>query len=140
MLGSVSQPPSFWSFPWLYLRYLVTPLTAKERKGLQDGKNFFATGSGYFAEQSTKPQTLGYSLADSPAGMLAWIYEKLVAWTDDYPWTDDEGNHHTQIIISFLLMKSDSPIMGLYLLVLQAWTCGLCSHLLRSCPDRRAVC
>jgi hypothetical protein len=46
---------------------------------------------GYFAEQSTKPQTLGYSLADSPVGMLAWIYEKLVSWTDSYPWEDDEG-------------------------------------------------
>ena len=115
----------------------MTPLTAKERKGLQDGKNFFATGSGYFAEQSTKPQTLGYSLADSPAGMLAWIYEKLVAWTDDYPWTDDEGNHHTQII-SFLLMKSDSPIMGLYLLVLQAWTCGLCCSTADDRADRTA--
>ena len=46
---------------------------------------------GYFAEQSTKPQTLGYSLADSPVGVLAWIYEKLVAWTDSYPWSDDEG-------------------------------------------------
>ena len=44
-------------------------------------------------EQSTKPQTLGYSLADSPVGMLAWIYEKLIAWTHDYPWTDDEGNN-----------------------------------------------
>jgi hypothetical protein len=42
-------------------------------------------------EQSQQPQTLGYSLADSPAGLLAWIYEKLVKWTDEYPWTDDEG-------------------------------------------------
>lgn len=39
---------------------------------------------------STKPQTIGYSLADSPVGLLAWIYEKLISWTDDYPWTDDE--------------------------------------------------
>jgi hypothetical protein len=46
---------------------------------------------GYFAEQTTKPQTLGYSLADSPVGLLAWVYEKLVSWTDSYPWTDDEG-------------------------------------------------
>ncbi|KAH9169958.1 Alpha/Beta hydrolase protein [Lactarius sanguifluus] len=45
---------------------------------------------GYFSEQTTKPQTLGFSLADSPVGLLAWIYEKLVAWTDAYPWTDDE--------------------------------------------------
>lgn len=42
-------------------------------------------------EQSTQPQTLGYSLADSPVGLLAWIYEKLVNWTDGYKWSDDEG-------------------------------------------------
>ena len=46
---------------------------------------------GYLAIQSTKPQTLGFSLADSPVGLLAWIYEKLVACSDEYPWTDDEG-------------------------------------------------
>ena len=50
-------------------------------------------GMGYFREQSTQPQTLGYSLADSPAGLLAWIYEKLVNWTDNYPWDDDEGQN-----------------------------------------------
>ena len=69
----------------------MTPLTDAERKGLQRTKEFFTQGSGYSAEHSTKPQTLGYSLADSPIGLLAWIYEKLVTWTDDYPWTDDEG-------------------------------------------------
>lgn len=41
-------------------------------------------------EQGTKPQTLGYALADSPVGLLAWIYEKLHDWTDGYPWTEDE--------------------------------------------------
>ena len=45
---------------------------------------------GYNLEQSTKPQTLAYSLHDSPIGLLAWIYEKLHDWTDSYPWTDDE--------------------------------------------------
>ncbi|RXW18152.1 hypothetical protein EST38_g7707 [Candolleomyces aberdarensis] len=35
-------------------------------------------------------QTLGYSLDDSPVGLLAWIYEKLVNWSDGYSWTDDE--------------------------------------------------
>ena len=57
-------------------------------KRLQD---FSQTGNGYMAEQSTKPQTLGYSLSDSPVGLLAWIYEKLVAWSDAYTWEDDEG-------------------------------------------------
>ncbi|KAG2039582.1 Alpha/Beta hydrolase protein, partial [Suillus americanus] len=45
---------------------------------------------GYFGQQSTQPQTLGYGLTDSPVGLLAWIYEKLVLWTDNYNWSDDE--------------------------------------------------
>ena len=32
--------------------------------------------------QSTKPQTLGYSLNDSPAGLLAWMVEKFRTWSD----------------------------------------------------------
>ena len=44
-------------------------------------------------EQATQPQTLGYSLADSPSGLLGWIYEKLHRWVDgsNHAWTDDEG-------------------------------------------------
>jgi pimeloyl-ACP methyl ester carboxylesterase len=38
--------------------------------------------SGYSKQQSTRPQTLGYGLADSPVGQLAWIVEKFWAWTD----------------------------------------------------------
>ena len=38
--------------------------------------------SGYAKQQSTRPQTLGYGLADSPVGQAAWIYEKMYAWTD----------------------------------------------------------
>ncbi|KIJ34305.1 hypothetical protein M422DRAFT_233502 [Sphaerobolus stellatus SS14] len=34
--------------------------------------------------------TLAYGLTDSPTGLLAWIYEKLVGWSDDYPWTPEE--------------------------------------------------
>ncbi len=51
------------------------------------------TGHGYFELQSTKPQTLGYALADSPVALLAWVYEKLVTWTDEYDWQDDEGSY-----------------------------------------------
>lgn len=52
---------------------------------------FRTKSSGYMVEQSTQPQTLGYSLTDSPVGLLAWIYEKLIVWTDTYKWSDDEG-------------------------------------------------
>jgi epoxide hydrolase len=38
--------------------------------------------SGYSHQQATRPQTLGYGLADSPAGQAMWIYEKFWRWTD----------------------------------------------------------
>ncbi|KAJ7863481.1 Alpha/Beta hydrolase protein [Mycena olivaceomarginata] len=68
----------------------ATELTAKEQEGLARNEVFHQRGSGYSREQSTQPQTLGYALADSPVGLLAWVYEKLVNWTDAYPWDDDE--------------------------------------------------
>lgn len=37
---------------------------------------------GYFAMQASKPQTLAYSLTDSPVGQAAWIVEKLTSWVD----------------------------------------------------------
>src|SRR5262245_59273438 len=43
---------------------------------------FFDNERGYFLEQSTKPQTIGYSLDDSPAGLAAWIVEKFRSWSD----------------------------------------------------------
>ena len=70
---------------------MITSFTSRERAAAAVTKSFFKNGMGYYTEQSTKPQTLGFSLADSPIGLLAWIYEKLVAWSDSYPWTDDEG-------------------------------------------------
>jgi pimeloyl-ACP methyl ester carboxylesterase len=39
-------------------------------------------GTGYFTQQSTRPQTLGYGLVDSPVGQLAWIVEKFQEWSD----------------------------------------------------------
>ena len=38
--------------------------------------------SGYSKQQSTRPQTLGYGLADSPIGQAAWILEKFYQWMD----------------------------------------------------------
>ncbi|KAG6830680.1 hypothetical protein H0H87_007411 [Tephrocybe sp. NHM501043] len=88
-------PPSITSSPLLWLRHTLSSLpfvsyTKREQDGFQRHSWFLTFGHGYKSEQSTRPQTLGYNLADSPAGLLAWIYEKLVEWTDDYKWTDDE--------------------------------------------------
>ncbi len=54
-----------------------------EQRALDDIAEHRATGTGYSTQQSTRPQTLGYGLADSPAGQCAWIVEKLWAWTDN---------------------------------------------------------
>lgn len=57
-------------------------LDETERRWLAEAEEFRKEGSGYSAQQRTRPQTLGYGLVDSPAGQLAWIAEKFVAWTD----------------------------------------------------------
>jgi epoxide hydrolase len=56
--------------------------TAQERAALKRMAEHRATGAGYSAQQSTRPQTLGYGLVDSPAAQCAWIVEKYGAWTD----------------------------------------------------------
>jgi len=56
--------------------------TPAEQRALEARNRYAATESGYAAEQSTRPQTLGYALADSPAGQCAWILEKFRFWTD----------------------------------------------------------
>uniref|UniRef100_A0A0W0G3Y3 Epoxide hydrolase N-terminal domain-containing protein n=2 Tax=Moniliophthora roreri TaxID=221103 RepID=A0A0W0G3Y3_MONRR len=68
---------------------------AEDLRVLEQTKWFHEKSNGFLQEQSTQPQTIGYSLADSPVGLLAWIYEKLVTWTDEYPWEDDEASVRT---------------------------------------------
>jgi epoxide hydrolase len=58
------------------------PLDPAERKALTARENFLKVGTGYSREQATRPQTLGYGLADSPSGQCMWIVEKFWAWTD----------------------------------------------------------
>jgi pimeloyl-ACP methyl ester carboxylesterase len=57
-------------------------LTETETRALADLAEHAQSGMGYSSQQSTRPQTLGYGLTDSPAGQLAWIVEKFWAWTD----------------------------------------------------------
>lgn len=57
-------------------------LTDQERDALAGREHYDAKEIAYALQQSTRPQTLGYSLVDSPAGQAAWILEKFYAWTD----------------------------------------------------------
>ena len=55
---------------------------SQEEKVAFDGLDaFYRKGFGYNLLQGTRPQTLGYSLADSPVGLAAWLYDKFAEWT-----------------------------------------------------------
>ncbi|MFB9263860.1 epoxide hydrolase family protein [Bradyrhizobium erythrophlei] len=56
--------------------------TPQETRALEGIKYYADWDSGYSKQQSTRPQTLGYGLTDSPSGQAAWILEKFWAWTD----------------------------------------------------------
>lgn len=58
-------------------------LTPFETSAVAALEHYREWDSGYSKEQSTRPQTVGYGLVDSPAGQAAWIYEKMWAWTDN---------------------------------------------------------
>jgi pimeloyl-ACP methyl ester carboxylesterase len=58
------------------------PLTAAERAYVEHTQRWAERERGYSAIQSTRPQTLGYGLTDSPAGLAAWILEKWRSWSD----------------------------------------------------------
>jgi len=67
-------------------------LTDEEKEALRAAKFYQEQDSGYSTQQRTRPQTLGYGLADSPIGQAAWILEKF------YQWMDCEG--HPENIVS----------------------------------------
>jgi pimeloyl-ACP methyl ester carboxylesterase len=71
----------------------ASPPTEEERAALDQLDAFHATGTGYFVEQATRPETIGYALLDSPIALAAWImdhdtdsYEKIaLAFVDGKP-------------------------------------------------------
>ena len=67
----LAQPP----------RDLKNP-TGEEKHALEGIDYYRQWDNGYAKQQSTRPQTLGYGLTDSPVGQLAWIVEKFWSWTD----------------------------------------------------------
>jgi len=60
----------------------MNDLTDAEKAALASMEHYGRWDSGYSKQQSTRPQTVGYGLADSPVGQAAWILEKFWAWTD----------------------------------------------------------
>ncbi|OAL27832.1 hypothetical protein AYO20_09685 [Fonsecaea nubica] len=90
--ANMTQPnkPTQEDNPDLFAKMVAIGPTKEDEALLARHGKFFKEEAGYFHIQSTRPQTIAYSLADSPVGLLAWIYDKLVGLTDDYPFTEDE--------------------------------------------------
>jgi len=59
------------------------PLTDEEAADLAAAGEFMKVGAAYQEIQGKNPQTLGYGLTDSPAGLAGWIVEKFLVWTDN---------------------------------------------------------
>jgi hypothetical protein len=58
------------------------PLSERKQEYLAQSERWDQAEQGYTAIQSTRPQTLGYALNDSPAGLAEWIVEKWPSWSD----------------------------------------------------------
>jgi pimeloyl-ACP methyl ester carboxylesterase len=56
-------------------------LSADEKAAYEQMDALYRKGSGYALMMVTRPQTLGFSLADSPVGLAAWFYDKFADWT-----------------------------------------------------------
>lgn len=57
-------------------------LTAVEHQWTEETHDFWHHRAAYAKQQATRPQTIGYSLVDSPVGLLAWILDKFAEWSD----------------------------------------------------------
>lgn len=71
-------------------------LTEAEQASIDSMSRYTEEGSGYSKQQSTYPQTLGYGLADSAVGQMAWIIEKFYNWTD----CERNGSRHPENVLN----------------------------------------
>lgn len=70
----------------------MASLSDSEERALAALEYYQRWDSGYASQQSTRPQSLAYGLADSPVGQMSWIIEKFQAWTD----CEREGVRHPE--------------------------------------------
>ncbi|GAC84616.1 putative epoxide hydrolase [Gordonia paraffinivorans NBRC 108238] len=82
--------------------------TAAEQRAMTAAAEYSAKGTGYYAIQATRPQTVGYGLADSPVGQAAWILDKVLEWTDHRgdPWGYLDRDRVLDIVTIYWLTNS----------------------------------
>jgi len=72
------------NFPQVVPDRIPEKLTPDQQRAVEILNHFRNEGSGYLEMQSTRPQTIGYALMDSPAGQAAWIYDLFNAGTGNH--------------------------------------------------------
>ncbi|MEW5957593.1 MAG: epoxide hydrolase family protein [Chloroflexota bacterium] len=99
-----SDPPTAVSFAMFSGDPAAGPgLSEAEKARVERMKQTQADGMGYLQIQSTRPQTLAYSLTDSPTGQLAWIAEKFKEWTDPVAELLDDAVDRDQLLTNISL-------------------------------------
>jgi len=95
----------------------LSELSEEEQAYKKMAQEWIAQEGAYMSIQSTKPQTLAYSLTDSPVGLAAWIIEKFRAWSDcngDLSKQFSEDELLTNIMIYWLTNTADSSVSIYY--------------------------
>jgi microsomal epoxide hydrolase len=94
----------------------LAALTDDDKQRLATGDHYLKELSGYMRIQSTRPQTLGFGLADSPVGQLAWIAEKFKEWTDSAKVPEDavDRDHLLTNVMLYWLTNTATSSARLY--------------------------
>jgi pimeloyl-ACP methyl ester carboxylesterase len=91
-------------------------LTAAERRWTEETHHFWHHRAAYAKQQATRPQTIGYSLVDSPVGLLAWILDKFADWSDtaDSPFETISRDRVLDDVTLYWLTRSGASAARIY--------------------------
>ncbi|KAL8952317.1 MAG: hypothetical protein Q9222_001769 [Ikaeria aurantiellina] len=94
-------PPPWYKAPFTWGRLILSPYlySNHEMGSIKNMQYYQKEQNGYLKVQSTRPQSLGFGLGDSPVGLLGWLVEKFHEWMDvaHYRMPDDE-------VLTFVMM------------------------------------
>jgi hypothetical protein len=116
MIGIHLSTPEMWP----YTGPASAPLSIEEQAYVEHVTRWEATERGYSAVLSTRPQTLGYGLNDSPAGLAAWVLDKWRSWSDCGG--DLDGRFGRDALLTMLTLW---------------WATGSITSSMRDCYDNR---
>lgn len=91
-------------------------LTPQERTWAVETRDFWRHRAAYAKQQATRPQTIGYSLVDSPVGLLAWLLDKFAEWsdTDDSPFETISRDRVLDNVTLYWLTRTGASAARIY--------------------------